>query len=229
MFFTIFEPPPRDPRQSPRSYNYSVARSRAYAYSEFCKYHPCARRLCTWIVLKYLLRAPARARARIAERQRRSVILPIASRPLCVRYVLTLRALASTRARLAAATAAALAEPPPCLDPNLEFNTLERYTPWMARFEDDSHNIKLYHRHTDATRIAPWIVLRTLGGRVYFANLVTRVTRWTPPPGWLDGWISFKSPFDSRSWYARQLLPRSLASLQVEGGCPYLPYSPFLR
>ena len=37
------------------------------------------------------------------------------------------------------------------------------------------------------------------------------------------------TPFDSRSWYARQLLPRSLASLQVEGGCPYSPYPPLLR
>jgi len=100
-------------------------------------------------------------------------------------------------------------------------NTLERYTPWMACFEDDGHIIKLYHRHTGATRVAPWIVLRTHCGRVYFANLISRATRWTPPPGWLDGWTSFVSPFNSRSWYARQLLPRSLACLQVEGGCPY--------
>ncbi len=104
MFFTIFEPPPRAPRQSPRSYDYSIARARDLAYSEFCKYYPCARRLCTWIVLKYLLCAPARARARIAEHHRRSVLLRITSRPLCVRYVLILRALASTRARIAAAT-----------------------------------------------------------------------------------------------------------------------------
>ena len=40
--------------------------------------------------------------------------------------------------------------------------------------------------------------------------------------GWLDGWISFTSPFDKRSTYARYLLPPTLAREFVEGGASYL-------
>ena len=40
-----------------------------------------------------------------------------------------------------------------------------------------------------AVRDAPWIVLRTPSGVAYFANLVSRETRWLPPHRWMEGWI----------------------------------------
>ena len=61
-----------------------------------------------------------------------------------------------------------------------------------------------------------------LNGQVYFANIITGETRWAPPIGWRDGWVSLTSPFDRRSPYARSLIPLSLARMHVEGGASYL-------
>ena len=35
-----------------------------------------------------------------------------------------------------------------------------------------------------------WIALRTRDGLAYFANLLTRETRWLPPHLWMHGWVS---------------------------------------
>ena len=71
---------------------------------------------------------------------------------------------------------------------------------------------------------APYFRMRH-DGRVYFANIVTNETRWAPPMGWRDGWVSLTSPFDRRSPYARSLIPPSLAKMHVEGGACYLERS----
>ena len=84
--------------------------------------------------------------------------------------------------------------------------------------------VTLYHRVTGCTRSAPWFTLRH-SGRVYFANIITGETRWAPPMGWRDGWVSHASPFDHRSPYARSLIPPSLATMHVEGGACYLESS----
>ena len=61
----------------------------------------------------------------------------------------------------------------------------------MAIFHDADHEVLLRHKLTDAIRDAPWISLRTdEQGRIFFANLVTRETRWFPPHRWMEGWIS---------------------------------------
>ena len=59
----------------------------------------------------------------------------------------------------------------------------------MPLFEDVDNKIFLYHTETETGRVraAPWISLRGEGGCVFFANLVTRKTRWLPPRTWMPG------------------------------------------
>ena len=107
-------------------------------------------------------------------------------------------------------------------------------TPWIAIYQDSDHRALLFHRLTGAVRSAPWVALRTQGGHVYFANIVTRDTSWFPPPLWMEGWVMRPSCYsDSRGRfthdvfgyggaYTRCLLPPSIARLRVEGGAPYL-------
>ena len=121
-------------------------------------------------------------------------------------------------------------EPPPRLPPGLGFGAL-RGTSWIPMYEDSAHRILLFHAETGCVRVAPWISLRTSYGYVFFANLVTRQTRWLPPHGWMQGWIS-RPPFDEEgrihstpfdgTRLARDLLPGPVARLRVEGGAPYL-------
>jgi hypothetical protein len=116
--------------------------------------------------------------------------------------------------------------PPPSLNHrfHLTLDNLERHTPWLPIYSDSDRSVSLYHRVTGCTRSAPWFALRH-NGQVYFANIVTGETRWAPPMGWHDGWLSLSSPFDRRSPYARSLIPPSLAKMHVEGGACYLERS----
>ena len=116
----------------------------------------------------------------------------------------------------------------------------------MPLYEDASFSRDLYNRRTGATHRGPWISLRNEDGRVYFANLESRETRWFAPRRWFDDWIarvhlrdaSGCTPasaadawrdgcmgvglFDDRSWYGQRRLPALLARQLVEGGAPYL-------
>ena len=116
--------------------------------------------------------------------------------------------------------------PPPSLSHrfHLTLDNLERHTPWLPLYSDSDRTVTLYHRVTGCTRSAPWFTLRH-SGRVYFANIITGETRWAPPMGWRDGWVSHAPPFDRRSPYARSLIPPSLARMHVEGGACYLESS----
>jgi hypothetical protein len=60
----------------------------------------------------------------------------------------------------------------------------------MPLFEDVDNKIFLYRTETGSVRASPWVSLRDEGGCVFFANLVTRETRWLPPMIWMPGWIS---------------------------------------
>ena len=123
--------------------------------------------------------------------------------------------------------------PPPCLHPSIQLGALDG-TPWEPIFQDSSDRVLLFHRLTGAIREAPWIALRTSGGRAYFANLLTRETRWFPPRLWMEGWLlrPFCSadrrgcpelhPLFGGTAYGRSLLPPELARQRVEGGAPYL-------
>ena len=113
---------------------------------------------------------------------------------------------------------------PPKLDPMLSLDSLDRFTSWLPLHRDSDNSITLYNKITGATRVAPWLVLRDRG-TIYFANIISRETRWTPPLRWHDGWLSRVSDFNLRSSYARLLLPSSLARVHVEGGAPYLDSS----
>ena len=55
-------------------------------------------------------------------------------------------------------------------------------------YRDASHEVLLLNTRTGAIRNAPWVSLRTPGGCVYFANLITGQTRWLPPAGWMQEW-----------------------------------------
>jgi len=111
---------------------------------------------------------------------------------------------------------------------------------WITVYRDCGQRPLYAHRTTGSVREGPWIALRSTTGCAYYANLVTQVTRWFPPPLWMEGWVSRipappvamnpaslsvsliggrdgDRPFDSRS-----LLPVELARLRVEGGAPHL-------
>ena len=174
-------------------------------------------------VTRLCLGLPAALRARIRANRRSRCLTRVLAHPLCTRYLLVLRARAASRLISRDRVLASLASPPR-LDPALDFDTLSSKTPWIVLRDDGDHGMMLYHRDTGATRLSPWIALRTRGGRVYFANLVTRATRWLPPPGWHSGWTSLSSPFDRKkhSYYTRSLLPESFARLQIEGGAQFV-------
>jgi len=129
----------------------------------------------------------------------------------------------------------AFAVPSPWLDPQVRLATIERHG-WMVIFHDADHEVLLRHKLTGAVRDAPWVSLRTDEGRIFFANLVTRETRWFPPHRWMEGWISREqhilpglptssvlyTSFDERGMYGRNLLPQELSRFRVDGGAPYL-------
>ena len=163
-------------------------------------------------------------RDRIKANRHRKALARALAHPLISLYVLHLRARAASRHISRSRAQASLDLHPPRLDRALSIDNLADRTPWLVLHDDSDRGMILYHRHTGATRVAPWIALRTSSGRVYFANLVTRATRWLPPSCWHSGWISYTSPFDARahSHYTRVLLPVSLARVQIEGGAPFV-------
>ena len=127
-------------------------------------------------------------------------------------------------------------EPPPDLPATIRLNSL-RFTGWTPFFRDATNEVFLMNLSTGAVREGPWISLRTAGGLIYFANLVSRETRYLPPHCWMNGWISRMSHNDAT--YAADCHP--CASLPegraydtrmpqigvygrqcVEGGAPYL-------
>ena len=79
-------------------------------------------------------------------------------------------------------------EAPPQLDASMRLGTLDSTSSWATLYRDASHEVLLLNTRTGAIRNAPWISLRTPGGCVYFANLITGQTRWLPPAGWMQGW-----------------------------------------
>ena len=119
---------------------------------------------------------------------------------------------------------------PPMLDPLIDFGCLDK-TSWISIVRDNKNVIELYNELTGAVRSAPWIALRTSGLAVYFANLLTRETRWFPPHRWMEDWISrpavcdderVSTVFDPLSVVGKRMLPLSLGRQRVEGGSPYL-------
>ena len=100
----------------------------------------------------------------------------------------------------------------------------------MAIFEDHSDRVLLMSLSTGAVREGPWISLRTPRGTVYFANLVSRATRWFPPQLWMHGWIERPEPSSRNDIFSTYARPRSLqivlscaaARRTVEGGAPYM-------
>ena len=115
---------------------------------------------------------------------------------------------------------------------NLEAQSL-RWTGWMPLFEDVDNKSFLYHTKTESVRAAPWILLRHERGCVYFANLVTRETRWLPPRTWMPDWISrprccpregieIDNPIQTNRCFIDLLLPRGIARKRVEGGARYM-------
>ena len=107
---------------------------------------------------------------------------------------------------------------------------------WMPIFRDREHWILLLNLETGAVREAPWILLRTDDGHVFFANLFTRETRWFPPHRWMQEWVTRSFvPSNYRAHGAvgchylplgspllRHMLDPYIARLRVEGGAPYL-------
>ena len=126
-------------------------------------------------------------------------------------------------------------EPPPTLPPTVKLGSLGA-VPWVAIFQDSDDRVLLFSQITGAIRGAPWISLRTLAGRVFFANIVSGETRWAPPHLWMEAWVTRPSIgltgvhrrdddhdlFGRGSPYCRHLMPPALARLRVDGGAPYM-------
>ena len=125
---------------------------------------------------------------------------------------------------------------PPKLPDEIQLNAL-RFTGWTSFFRDATNEVLLMNMATGAIREAPWIALRSHAGAVYFANLVSRETRWLPPVNWMEGWIC-RRPCDVES-FAMPLHPCAmlrhdqaydprmpqvgmLGRQRVEGGAPYM-------
>ena len=137
-------------------------------------------------------------------------------------------------------TAAMPSAQPPRLPPSVGLGAL-RDTEWLLIRSDADSALYLMHKGTAAVRAAPWASFLTPSGEVYFANLVTRETRWLPPHRWMEGWlhraefgegtpVSSASCIDGciyptvwgRRFTERDLLPQAMARRLVEGGAPYM-------
>ena len=69
--------------------------------------------------------------------------------------------------------------PPPPLPQDFRIGEMHtQKSGWLALFQDTDSTVTLLHVTTGTVREAPWLALRTPHGEVYFANLVTRETRW---------------------------------------------------
>jgi len=117
---------------------------------------------------------------------------------------------------------------PPAYPTGLAIGSL-RGTSWYPIYHDCAHEVALYHAETGSVRSAPWVCLRTDYGEIYFANLITRRTRWLPPHRWMEDWISRityddgvrGSPFEGHR-LSQQVQPTSISRMRVEGGAPYM-------
>ena len=128
---------------------------------------------------------------------------------------------------------APFAQDPPLLSPSLTLESpdLQRLAHWLAIFEDCDHRVLLMCLTTGAIREGPWICLRTAHGIVYFANLISRATRWFPPHMWMQGWIE-RAVMSSRGImnsyghagqpFLRNVLSIPAGRLRTDGGAPYL-------
>ena len=134
-------------------------------------------------------------------------------------------------------------EPPP-LDPRMHLGTLHGGTAWSLLRNDAAGHALLLCRATGLLRGAPWISLCDVKGCVFFANVLTRQTRWFPPNRWWADMISRPEhrghlpvdrharpePGDSvadtllsrRHPLMRDFLGIATARTMVEGGSPYL-------
>ena len=134
-------------------------------------------------------------------------------------------------------------EAPPHLGADMRLGTLNSNSDWTALYRDASHEVLLLNTRTGAIRNAPWISLRTSGGCVYFANLITGQTRWLPPAGWMQGWrariyFPLGTPTQDESnngalsieWHSERAYDERSGLMflgtegrrHVEGGAPYL-------
>ena len=125
----------------------------------------------------------------------------------------------------------------------MRLGTLNSNSNWTALYRDASHEVMLLNTRTGAIRDAPWISLRTSGGCVYFANLITGQTRWLPPAGWMQGWrariyFPLGTPTQDESdngalsieWHSERAYDERSGLMflgtegrrHVEGGAPYL-------
>ena len=126
---------------------------------------------------------------------------------------------------------------PPRLSDDTTLNSTW-HTGWVVLYLDVSSEVLLVHMGTAAVREAPWISLRTPDGVVFFANLVSRETRWIPPRRWMQGWKRRREamypellnadvhPY-SHLDASRAADPRispipSYTRRMVEGGAPYM-------
>ncbi|EOD21661.1 hypothetical protein EMIHUDRAFT_101506 [Emiliania huxleyi CCMP1516] len=122
-------------------------------------------------------------------------------------------------------------------------------TGWFAHNVDANDCVLLYHGRTGHVRLAPWICLRDEYGRVYFGNLITRVTQWYPPKLWMQENIA-RPPLHDIDMSCQRVddlrsialclasahappskLTRLVNRTMVEGGAPYrncigLPHYP---
>ena len=131
-------------------------------------------------------------------------------------------------------------EPPPPPPRNLGLGSMfPQLSGWIALFRDADNSVHFAHTATGAVREAPWLVLRTPGGVAYFCNLISRESRWLPPPLWMQGFIS-RRPYArlqgadrydilrgaDRTFFTtidqRAPLVGMLGRERVEGGAPYL-------
>ena len=123
-------------------------------------------------------------------------------------------------------------KPAPPMTHELCYTNLDKHVEWVAVFEDAARSIRLFNVRTGCLRVAPWLSLRTGDGTPYFINLNTRESRWYPPAGWWEGWLSRPEPLETSACgvseldgvqaYRRNRLPVKYARLLVEGGAPYL-------
>ena len=84
-----------------------------------------------------------------------------------------------------------------CGDRDINLNSF-CHTGWRAFFLDTTSEVLLMNDSTGAVREAPWISLRTSTGIIFFANLVSRETRWLPPHRWMENWLYWRPVDDGQ-------------------------------
>jgi hypothetical protein len=133
---------------------------------------------------------------------------------------------------------------PPSLPQEVRLGSLSsKDSSWTPLYQDASHEVLLLNTRTGAIRDAPWICLRNRDGTLYFANLITRETRWLPPSNWMAGWRAriypcmssptkggFANDLSTFQWNSERAYDErnglmylgTEARKHAEGGAPYL-------